>query len=79
MDEKKMRDLRLKMKDYKNYSMVLLMMSAFLSIGSVIPSVGTTDRNQIILSMAGVVFIAASVFFYKKVAKLKDQLQNEEL
>lgn len=79
MDEKEITALKHKMADYKNFSMVLLFMSAFLSVGSVIPFSGKTSLDQIALSLAGLAFILASIFFYRKLAKLKEQIDNEEM
>lgn len=77
MDEKQLTELKHKLVDYKNYSMVLLVMSAFLSVGSVIPFNGRTNLDQIVLSLAGLAFILASIFFYRKLAKIKEQIENE--
>ncbi|HET7657381.1 MAG TPA: YrhC family protein [Bacillales bacterium] len=76
MDEKNRAALKHKVVDYKNYSMVLLFMSAFLSIGSIIPFTGKTVVDQIVLMWTGVAFILMSVFFFKRMKKIRKQLED---
>lgn len=76
MGEKKLTTLKHKVIDYKNYSMVLLFMSAFLSLGSITPFDGKTVLEQVVLMWTGVVFIMTSVFFFLRARKLREQMEE---
>ncbi|HEX6922290.1 MAG TPA: YrhC family protein [Bacillales bacterium] len=79
MGEKKFKDLQHKITDYKNFSLVLLVLSIYLAMGSLIPFEGRTGQDQLLLSSGAVVALLSSIFFHRKVMKIKGQLENEEM
>lgn len=79
MGEKKFKDLQHKCTDYKNFSLVLLVLSIYLAMGSLIPFEGRTGQDQLLLSSAAVVTLLVSIFFHRMVLKIKGRLENEEM
>ncbi|HEU5140327.1 MAG TPA: YrhC family protein [Bacillales bacterium] len=79
MGEKKFKEVQHKITDYKNFSLVLLVLSIYLAMGSLIPFEGRTGQDQLVLSSAAVVALLSSIFFHRKVLKLKDQQENEDM
>lgn len=78
MNEKMLTDLRHKMTDYGLFSKVLLVVSACLSMGAIVPLQGRTELDQIILSVAGAALLIASGFFYREVGRIKQRVENEQ-
>lgn len=75
----KVQDLKHKMTDYMNFSRVLLFVSACLSMGAIVPLQGRSGFDQILLSVAGVVFLVAAGFFYRQFGRIKQLVKQEQM
>lgn len=78
MSEKRFKALQEKMTDFSRFSIMLVCLSAFVSIGTVIPFAGKTGRDQLTLGLLSLILIGFALFFYKQVAKIKKQLEREQ-
>lgn len=76
MNEKKQTTLKQKAVDYKNFSMVLLSLSAFLTIGSITPFQDKTVLEQVVLMWTGVTLIIMSVVFFLRKRKIQEQIED---
>lgn len=79
MNEKEQDKLKCKISDYKNFSIVLLFISAALSMGAVVPFQGRTGFDEMLLSVAGIAFMIGSGYFYLKASQIKQQFENEQI
>ncbi|HEU5140326.1 MAG TPA: YrhC family protein [Bacillales bacterium] len=79
MNEKQQIELKSKMTDYRRFSAILLFVSATLSMGAVVPFQGRTGFDEVLLSIAGIAFMIGSGLFYRKVGRMKQQYENEQM
>ncbi|HEX6922291.1 MAG TPA: YrhC family protein [Bacillales bacterium] len=79
MNEKRQSVFKSKMVDYKRFSVVLLFVSAVLSMGAVVPFQGRTGFDELLLSAAGIVFMIGAGLFYLKADRMKQQFENEQM
>ncbi|RUQ32860.1 hypothetical protein ELQ35_00690 [Peribacillus cavernae] len=71
--------MREKMVDFKRFAVILLCVSAFFYLGSVIPSAGKTMIGTYVNMGATIVFIMASIIFFILSSKYKKILaENDE-
>ncbi|MGN1400849.1 MAG: YrhC family protein [Bacillus sp. (in: firmicutes)] len=74
MDMKKQQScnvVREKMEDYKRYAFILLCLSVFTYIGSVISMVELTDRSGIMMGFSAVLLAGAALFFFLSLTYMK--------
>ncbi len=71
------KDTKDKIADFKRFSFVLLSLSAFLYIGSIVPFDGKETADQLVLLSTSYVSIAIALFFYRKISLWKKQLKEE--
>ncbi|WP_062049952.1 YrhC family protein [Bacillus sp. JCM 19034] len=77
MTEKHMKNQLAKIADYKQYSFILLSLSAFLSIGLLIPSALVTDWQFPAVITLGILLIAAMTC-HRYAMKVEKRLYEEE-
>ncbi len=70
-------DLKIKIADYKRFSFMLLSLSAFLYIGSIIPFEGKEGMDQIVLLAVSYCSIGIALFFYRKITIWKKIVKEE--
>ncbi|MBM7645845.1 hypothetical protein JOD45_002064 [Scopulibacillus daqui] len=73
MSERELKDLKLKVIDYRRFSFIFMILSMFLYIGTLIPFQGkTVEKTEILTcSCLGVMIIALLFFWRMQVAKKK--------
>jgi hypothetical protein len=77
MSKERAKDLKEQVTDYSRFSLVLLCLSAFVTIGTVIPYEGKTGNDAVILGIVSWVLIVFALFFYQKMVKIKRALERE--
>jgi hypothetical protein len=78
VDKNKMKVIQGKVTDYTNFGFVLLAVSVFLYIGVLIPTEGILPLRTNLLMGATVLFLSLSFYFFHKVVKFKQILNQEE-
>ncbi|WP_349407955.1 YrhC family protein [Pseudalkalibacillus sp. SCS-8] len=77
MSKEMVKNIQEKIADFKRFSLVLLSLSAFLYIGSIVPFDGKEATDQLVLLSASYTLIGVAILFYRKVAIWKKQLNEE--
>ncbi|MFA9455933.1 YrhC family protein [Halalkalibacter sp. AB-rgal2] len=77
MTDKKMNEQLTKIADFKQYSFILLSLSAFLSIGLLIPSAPITEW-QVPAVMAVFVLLIAAISCHRYAMKTSKRLHEED-
>ncbi|WLD92177.1 YrhC family protein [Alkalihalobacillus sp. AL-G] len=77
MSKAMVKDLKIKIADYKRFSFVLLGLSAFLYLGSIIPFEGKQGIDQIILLAISYSAIGVALFFYRKITIWKKVIKEQ--
>lgn len=75
---KRIKNLYGKMVDYKNYGFVLLAVSVFLYLGSVIPSGGKTIHDPFFYLGGTIIFLFFSAYFLKRSNYYRKLLLEDE-
>ncbi|MGV3488138.1 MAG: YrhC family protein [Tuberibacillus sp.] len=71
MNDHQLKHLKLKMVDFKRFSLIFLFISAFLNIGSALPFDGKTEGKAEIMILTSFLFLFISLFFYWRMRKAK--------
>jgi hypothetical protein len=69
-----MKDLQDKITDFSRFGMVLLAVSVFLFIGTLIPSEDKAVLQTNLMMISTIFFLGIAFFFFRKVASYKKQL-----
>ena len=79
MDKKRLIDLENKMIDYKRFSFILLSLSAFLSIGLLLPTGALAENNYLVIF--GFIFfsVLAAILLHRSAMSLKQKIYEEEI
>jgi hypothetical protein len=67
-----------KMNDFKRFGFMLLALTAFLYLGTVMPIAGKTDHKTNVLMLGTIVALAASAFFFYYSQRCKMVLLESE-
>lgn len=77
MDSKKViQDLKVKIQDYQHYGIVLLSLSSFLYLGTVIPFSGKDATDAIVCGSTSMTGLGFTALMYYNAKKLKKRLQE---
>ncbi|MCF6408591.1 YrhC family protein [Pseudalkalibacillus salsuginis] len=76
MSKEMIKDTKDKIADFKRFSFVLLSLSVFLYIGSMIPFEGKETIDRLALLITSYVSIGIALLFYRKISKWKKQLNE---
>ncbi|WP_408007005.1 YrhC family protein [Pseudalkalibacillus sp. A8] len=77
MSKEMVKDTEDKIADFKRFSFVLLSLSVFLYIGSIIPFEGKETTDQLVLLSTSYISIGIALLFYRKISKWKKLLKEE--
>ncbi|MGP4080481.1 YrhC family protein [Pseudalkalibacillus sp. R45] len=77
MSKEMVKDTKDKIADFKRFSFVLLSLSVFLYIGSIIPFEGKQTLHQLILLGTSYLSIGIALVFYRKISQWKKQLNEK--
>ncbi|MCF6138026.1 YrhC family protein [Pseudalkalibacillus berkeleyi] len=78
MSKEMVRNIKDKIADFKRFSFVLLSLSAFLYIGSIVPFEGKETADQLILLSASYTSIGVALVFYRKISVWKKKLNTNQ-
>lgn len=78
MKEKSMKEIQTKISDYTRYIYILLAVSTFLYLGTVIGNGEKTSFQMLIMSGTTIALLGLSFYFAYKAKKLRKQLKQEE-
>lgn len=78
MEDHRFKDLKHRISDYQRFSMILLVVSGYATLGAIIPIDGKTETDNLFLGLVGLGLLIISILFYRKVVRLREQLHNEE-
>jgi thiol:disulfide interchange protein len=67
-----------KMNDFKRFGFMLLALTAFLYLGTVMPIAGKTDHKTNVLMLGTIVVLGASAFFFYYSQRCKKVLLESE-
>ncbi len=70
-----MKNLRSKVKDYKNFGYILLVLSAYIYIGVIIPE-GRSPFQLHVMMGSTLVLLSLSFIFFMAVIKYKKQMEE---
>ncbi len=73
-----MKDIQTKISDYTRYIYILLAVSTFLYLGTVIGDGEKTPSQMLAMSGTTIVLLGLSFYFAYKTKKLRRHLQQEE-
>ncbi|MFV8826807.1 YrhC family protein [Alkalihalobacterium sp. APHAB7] len=80
MDDKKIREIKGKIEDYKRFGFILLSLSIFMFLGIIIPNDVPLTGNYVEYMMVGTVLsLVMALIFHRKAMRYRNQLDNEEL
>ncbi|WP_216829071.1 YrhC family protein [Alkalihalobacterium elongatum] len=78
-DNKKIREIKGKVEDYKRFGFILLSLSVFMFLGLIIPNDVPMTGNYAEYMMGGIVLSLVMAFiFHRKAMHYRNQLDNEE-
>ncbi len=77
LSKEMVKDTKDKIADFKRFSFVLLSLSAFLYIGSIIPFEGKQTLHKLILLGTSYLSLGIALVFYRKISQWKKQLNEE--
>jgi predicted neutral ceramidase superfamily lipid hydrolase len=72
------RNIQMKISDYTRYLYILLAVSTFLYLGTIIGNGEKALVQMIVMSGATVTLLALSFYFASKIKKLRQELDREE-
>ncbi|MDQ0244539.1 Ca2+/Na+ antiporter [Bacillus fengqiuensis] len=78
MNEKLVKEIQTKISDYTRYIYILLAVSTFLYLGTVIGDGEKTLSQMLVMSGTTIALLGFSFYFAYKTKKLHRQLQQEE-
>ncbi|MDN4526301.1 YrhC family protein [Fictibacillus fluitans] len=78
MESKVLQDLKQKIQDYQHYGIVLLGLSSFMYLGTVIPFAGKDVTDEIVCGTTSLTGLGFTTLMYYQAKRLKKQLQDIE-
>ncbi|HWO95366.1 MAG TPA: YrhC family protein [Bacillus sp. (in: firmicutes)] len=78
MKEKLMKEIQTKISDYTRYIYILLAVSTFLYLGTIIGNGEKNPSQMLVMSGATTALLGLSFYFAYKTKKLRQKLQQEE-
>ncbi|MGM7702106.1 YrhC family protein [Pseudalkalibacillus sp. Hm43] len=78
MSKEMVKNLQEKIADFKRFSFVLLSLSAFLYIGSIVPFEGKETADQLMLLSASYTFLGVTILFYRRISVWKKKLNTDQ-
>ncbi|MDN4072796.1 YrhC family protein [Fictibacillus terranigra] len=76
MDSKVIREIKVKIQDYQHYGIVLLSLSSFLYLGTVIPFAGKDTADAVVCGSASLAGLGFTALMYYQAKRLKKRLQE---
>ncbi|TCP32301.1 YrhC-like protein [Scopulibacillus darangshiensis] len=76
MDEKKQKDLQVKITDNQRFSLIFMFLGAFLYIGTLVPFDGKTIFKSEVLMFSSLGAIIIALVFYQQMRKAKKKLNS---
>lgn len=73
-----MKDIQTKISDYTRYIYILLAISTFLYLGTIIGNGEKTSSQMLVMSGTTIALLGLSFYFAYETKKLRRQLQQEE-
>ncbi|MCQ6266369.1 YrhC family protein [Fictibacillus sp. WQ 8-8] len=76
MDSKVIQDIKVKIQDYQHYGIILLSLSSFLYLGTVIPFAGKDTADAIVCGATSMTGLGFTALMYYQAKRLKKRLQE---